>query len=752
MSKTTVCMIGVGKLGQECASVMSNHYDMIGYDISPRSPGFEMATSIKDAIKNRDIVFIAAPTPHDPMYGGELPTSHLEPKDFDYSTTIDILKEVNEHSTKEQLVVLISTVLPGTVRNTLHKYITNARFIYNPYLIAMGTIAWDFVNPEMIIIGTEDGTVTGDAKILIDFYKPMMENDPRYEVGTWDEAESIKIFYNCYSEDTEVLTDSGWKLFSEAEDNDKVLSLNPETMTPEWVIPDKWVSRDWDDEMIHFHSSKDDVLVTPGHNMFIGKQTTYYKPQNGKSWGYSWTLMPAEEAIKRHGFVFQRSTEWHNESPDTITLAGVAVPTDIYVQFMAWYLSEGCNNSGRVIISQDRDKNTDKYEMVNDIFTAIYNLYPGKNKLCESRTGISLLWEDLADELAVYGKSFDKFVPDNIKSLGKDMIRLFLDIYNLADGSALHTKRFDGTRSTSDRAYKYYATSSDKMASDLGELIIKVGSFPSYRKTRSDLSNKDCHLVYELLGKTSNYQRSSTAGLKYSKIDYSGKVYCAMLPKNHVFLTRRNGKCTWQGNTFISTKLALVNMIQDVAEQNGNINVDIVTGALAKSTYRITGPAYMIAGLGDSGACHPRDNIALRQLAKRLDLGYDLFDSIMIAREVQSKNIAKKCLEFGKRVTIVGKAYKPKVPYTNGSCSLLIGNYINELGGQVNYYDIHTDDLDLKFDWTEVYLIGYWDDYVEQIEFPTNSIIIDPWRKFDQSTHTGTVIHYGNTRVNHHKT
>lgn len=400
MSKTTVCMIGVGKLGQECASVMSNHYDMIGYDISPRSPGFEMATSIKDAIKNRDIVFIAAPTPHDPMYGGELPTSHLEPKDFDYSTTIDILKEVNEHSTKEQLVVLISTVLPGTVRNTLHKYITNARFIYNPYLIAMGTIAWDFVNPEMIIIGTEDGTVTGDAKILIDFYKPMMENDPRYEVGTWDEAESIKIFYN----------------------------------------------------------------------------------------------------------------------------------------------------------------------------------------------------------------------------------------------------------------------------------------------------------------------------------------------------------------TFISTKLALVNMIQDVAEQNGNINVDIVTGALAKSTYRITGPAYMIAGLGDSGACHPRDNIALRQLAKRLDLGYDLFDSIMIAREVQSKNIAKKCLEFGKRVTIVGKAYKPKVPYTNGSCSLLIGNYINELGGQVNYYDIHTDDLDLKFDWTEVYLIGYWDDYVEQIEFPTNSIIIDPWRKFDQSTHTGTVIHYGNTRVNHHKT
>lgn len=742
-----VAMIGVGKLGEPCATVMSQHYDVVGYDVEDRTPAFPMKPTIQEAVQGRDFIFIAAPTPHDPVYGGETPTSHLMPKDFDYSTTVSILEEVNKHVNKEQLVILISTVLPGTVRSTLHKYITNARFIYNPYLIAMGTVAWDFINPEMVIIGTEDGNITGDAKELIDFYKPMMENDPRYEVGTWDEAESIKIFYNCYSEDTEVLTDRGWKLFSEAEDNDKVWSLNPDTMTPEWVIPDKWVSREWNSEMIHFHSSKDDILVTPGHNMFIGKQTTYHKPQNGKSWGYSWTLMPAEEAIKRSGFVFQRSTRWHNDSPEFTEVAGVDIPTDLYVQLMAWYLSEGCTSHGRIILSQDRNVNPDKHEMIYKMMLRVMDYYPGKNILCEGESGISLLWPEFANELVSYGKSFDKYVPDNIKSLGKDMIRLFLDIYNLADGSALHTKRFDGTRSTSDRAYKYYATSSDKMASDLGELIIKVGRFPSYRKTRSDISNKDCHLVYELLGKTSNYQRSSTAGLKYSKIDYSGKVYCAMLPKNHVFLTRRNGKCTWQGNTFISTKLALVNMIQDVAEKNGNINVDVVTKALAKSTHRITGPAYMTAGMGDAGACHPRDNIALRYLAQRLDLDYDLFDAIMVAREVQTKNLAKKCLAYGNKVTIVGKAYKPGVPYTNGSCSLLLGHYLEELGAEVNYYDEHTLDLDLKTDWTEVYCIGYWDDYVEAIDFPLSATIIDPWRKFEKHDHAGCVVHYGNTRL-----
>jgi UDPglucose 6-dehydrogenase len=391
-----VAMIGVGKLGQDCAEVMAKHYNVVGYDVSPRTPSnFIMKDTIEEAVKGRNFIFIAAPTAHDPIYGGETPTSHLPNKDFDYSTVEGILTEVNKYVNKNQLVVLISTTLPGTVRSRLQPCITNARFIYNPYLIAMGTVKWDMVNPEMVIIGTEDGSITGDAKELIDFYKVFMENDPRYEVGTWDEAESIKIFYN----------------------------------------------------------------------------------------------------------------------------------------------------------------------------------------------------------------------------------------------------------------------------------------------------------------------------------------------------------------TFISTKLALVNMIQDVAETNGNINVDVVTNALAKSSYRIMGPAYMKAGLGDGGACHPRDNIALRYLADRLDLGYDLFDAIMQAREVQSERIAKKCLYYGKNVTIVGKAYKPGVPYTNGSPSLLIGHYVEKLGGKVNYYDHNTGDLDIKADWTDVYLIGYPDekntDYI-----PIGATIIDPWRINNLSIKHGVseIIEYGNTR------
>lgn len=195
-----VAMIGLGKLGLPCAEVMAEHYNVAGYDINIVDPTITVAvkSSIAEAVAGRGLIFVAVPTPHDPMYGGSKPIANLPSKDFDYSIVQSVLSEINQYVNKNQLVVLISTVLPGTVRAHLEPCITNARFIYNPYLIAMGSVKWDMVNPECLIIGTDDGSKTGDAQILIDFYKPIMENNPQINVGTWDEAEAIKIFYNTF--------------------------------------------------------------------------------------------------------------------------------------------------------------------------------------------------------------------------------------------------------------------------------------------------------------------------------------------------------------------------------------------------------------------------------------------------------------------------------------------------------------------------------------------------------------------------
>lgn len=387
-----VSMIGCGKLGKECGEVMAQYYNVVGYDIDQQivPSNFLMVNNVKDAVVHADFIFIAVPTPHDQQYGGEKPSYQLEPKDFDYKILQNTVNEVIKYINDQQILVIISTVLPGTIRNLFSDIIEKYQLIYNPYLIAMGTVKDDMRNPEMVIIGSNQHANKAVQK-LVDFYKLIIQNNCRYEIGTFDEAECIKIFYN----------------------------------------------------------------------------------------------------------------------------------------------------------------------------------------------------------------------------------------------------------------------------------------------------------------------------------------------------------------TFISTKIALVNMIQDVAQVNGNINVDIVTKALANSTQRIMSPAYMTAGMGDGGACHPRDNIALRYLAKNYNLGYDLFQSIVEARDIQAKNLAKFCLNYGHSVTIIGKAYKKGTNLTNGSYSLLVGDYIKQLGATVSYYDPNTNDT--EFIHNNVMLIAYWDTFVESIKFPNNVTIIDPWRKLNFSD-SYKVIHYGNKR------
>ena len=376
-----IAFIGLGKLGMPCAEalVKKGVQDITGYDVEHRSSDLiNIKSTLAEAVKDRDVVFIATPTPHQEGYDGSSPTAHLEPKDFNYESVKSVLKQCNESMHNEQVVVLISTVLPGTIRRELAPIMTNVKLIYNPYLIAMGTVGHDMLNPEMIMIGTKKGVeeTAVKAKRLRMLYEDVCENNPRIEFGTWEEIESMKIFYN----------------------------------------------------------------------------------------------------------------------------------------------------------------------------------------------------------------------------------------------------------------------------------------------------------------------------------------------------------------TFISNKIALVNMIQDVANKLGNINVDKVTQALAKSTKRITGPAYMKAGMGDGGACHPRDNIALRWLADELELGYDIFGTIMEAREKQAENMALAILKHGVNIYFTSDSYKANTDMIDGSYSLLVQHYVVKHGGTIaNGFDEPVQVI-VKVHETD------------EIVADNSMIIFDPWRSHPKAVN---VVYYG---------
>ena len=71
--------IGLGKLGMPCAeAIATKGFHVAGYDIADkRSDLVEIRDSIKDLCHDRDIVFVASPTPHEEGYDGREPTCLL---------------------------------------------------------------------------------------------------------------------------------------------------------------------------------------------------------------------------------------------------------------------------------------------------------------------------------------------------------------------------------------------------------------------------------------------------------------------------------------------------------------------------------------------------------------------------------------------------------------------------------------------------------------------------------------------------
>jgi|TARA_R110002020_G_scaffold221133_1_gene429141 UDPglucose 6-dehydrogenase len=210
--------MGLGKLGLPCAlAIDARGHDVFGYDVDPavktileekelpyREEGApELLDNhnitfcdVENLVKNSDVIFVPIQTPHDPYFEGStrLPDERV---DFDYTylkAGIQDLSDEIERQGTDKIVIIISTVLPGTIRREIKPLISDhIKLCYNPFFIAMGTTINDFVNPEFVLFGVDDADAYSAAK---DFYKTIHDK-PVYEC-TIEEAEMIKVSYNTY--------------------------------------------------------------------------------------------------------------------------------------------------------------------------------------------------------------------------------------------------------------------------------------------------------------------------------------------------------------------------------------------------------------------------------------------------------------------------------------------------------------------------------------------------------------------------
>lgn len=192
--------------------------------------------------------------------------------------------------------------------------------------------------------------------------------------------------------------------------------------------------------------------------------------------------------------------------------------------------------------------------------------------------------------------------------------------------------------------------------------------------------------------------------------------------------------CKVAYNVLLGSKIVAANAIMEIAHKTG-ADCDAVSTALAKATDRVVSGKYMRGGMGDGGGCHPRDMIALSWLSEHLHLSYDLFGSMMFAREKQTEWLAALCVDAcrdGKSIVILGKAYKKGTNLVVGSPAILLKNildeYREEFGLEIEQWDPHVDGDEVRvFDKPTVFIIGTNHDEFYSMVYPKGSTVIDPW-------------------------
>jgi UDPglucose 6-dehydrogenase len=197
-------------------------------------------------------------------------------------------------------------------------------------------------------------------------------------------------------------------------------------------------------------------------------------------------------------------------------------------------------------------------------------------------------------------------------------------------------------------------------------------------------------------------------------------------------------------NTFISTKIIFANLTAEMCEYTG-ADVDEVTGALALATDRIISPRYLRAGMGDGGACHPRDNVALSALARRYGLSSDLMGFLTDARQRQTEwfaDMIENWLDLtGLPLLLMGRSYKPNVNMDDGSPALLLATVLGRRGVQFQHEDADVQRID-----PHVYFVATMHDEYQHVHFPPGSVVIDPFGYLTIDDPTVTLVTPGRKR------
>lgn len=356
----------------------------------------------------------------------------------------------------------------------------------------------------------------------------------------------IARIFNCYDDQTEVLTNSGFRFFKDLDGTERFATLNPDTMALEYHHASDYVTQPFEGEMLHFKGASYDLKVTPNHRMLVWQCTG--DRTDGKSFQPS--IVPAEDIpTGKEGSkwrLLRAGCSWEGASVPTHVIpgrspnSGPGSPERIidmgdWCEFMGWFISEGSafecgpnKSHKRVVISQHKSVNPENYKRISSLLRRMgFNPYEARHNLIVTS---AQLFEEIKRLLPMSG-SENKLIPREVLDLESRYLERIFEALMLGDGTG----------------WRKYTTKSEALVDGFTELAMKVGractTSHDGKCFRISVSSPDS------IGANMPRMGIQGGGVRVEKVLYTGTVYDVTVP-NHLLYVRRNGKTCWSGNTY----------------------------------------------------------------------------------------------------------------------------------------------------------------------------------------------------------
>ena len=142
-------------------------------------------------------------------------------------------------------------------------------------------------------------------------------------------------------------------------------------------------------------------------------------------------------------------------------------------------------------------------------------------------------------------------------------------------------------------------------------------------------------------------------------------------------------------NAFLATKISFINEIDNVCEETG---ADVLEVARGMGLDQRIGTHFLKPGIGFGGSCFPKDVSALKQLAGNSGYHFQLLTAVIEVNELQKRRVVGKLQKHlgslvGKRIALLGLAFKANTDDMREASSLVLSARLQADGAKVRAYD-----------------------------------------------------------------